>query len=159
VALGAHSTRGRPAPTMSPGLAIDWILVDKSDRSMRLMSGGAVVRQYQVSLGSEPHGDKRREGDGRTPEGNYFLDWRNPKSRFHLSLHISYPDPSDELVAAREGVPPGGAIFIHGSPNWWPFDEFGPPGDWTEGCIAVTSAEIREIWSLAPDGTPIEIRP
>ncbi len=95
------------------------------------------------------------EGDGRTPEGRYVIDWRNARSRFHLSLHISYPDARDHQRAAALGVSPGGDIFIHGTPWWhWLLGR-----DWTAGCIAVSNDDIERIWSLVPDGTLIEIRP
>jgi murein L,D-transpeptidase YafK len=138
--------------------AVDRIVVDKSERRMDLMSGGAVVRSYEIALGSAPVGDKRQEGDGKTPEGSYLIEGRNPKSAFHRSLKISYPDATDRAEAAARGVSPGGDIFIHGAPNWWLLPGQ-PPGDWTRGCIAVTKVEIDEIWRLVPDGTPVEIRP
>ncbi len=137
---------------------IDRIVVEKSQRRMHLMSGDAVVRSYEIALGSAPEGDKQQEGDGKTPEGKYVIEGRNPASAFHLSLKISYPDASDRAAAAARNVSPGGDIFIHGAPNWWLLPGQ-PPGDWTRGCIAVTKAEIEEIWRLVPDGTPVEIRP
>ncbi|HKP25261.1 MAG TPA: L,D-transpeptidase family protein [Dongiaceae bacterium] len=138
--------------------SIDRILVEKSQRRMDLMSGDRVVRSYQIALGSTPQGDKQQEGDGKTPEGKYVIEGRNPSSAFHLSLKISYPDATDRAEAAARGVSPGGNIFIHGAPNWWQLPGQ-PPGDWTLGCIAVTKAEIEEIWRLLPDGTPVEIKP
>ena len=132
----------------------DRVLVDKSDRQLHLMRDGEVWKSYPIGLGFAPEGHKRRQGDGRTPEGDYILDWRNPKSQFHLSIHISYPDRKDKASAKERGVPPGGDIFIHGrhNPN-------GGRRDWTWGCIAVTDAAMDEIWQLVPDGTPITIRP
>jgi murein L,D-transpeptidase YafK len=138
--------------------AVDRIVVEKSQRRMDLMSGETVVRSYQIALGSAPAGDKQREGDGKTPEGKYVIEGRNPSSAFHLSLKISYPDAADRAAAAARNVSPGGDIFIHGAPNWWLLPSQ-PPGDWTRGCIAVTKTEIEEIWRLVPDGTPVEIRP
>ena len=125
-----------------------------------LMNKEKVLKTYRVALGGQPKGPKTREGDGKTPEGRYVIDRRNAKSRFHLALHISYPNTSDVDNARKLGVPPGGDIIIHGLPNG-----FGWMGalhtkwDWTDGCIAVTNAEIEEIWRAVPDGTPIEIRP
>jgi murein L,D-transpeptidase YafK len=139
---------------------VDRVLVLKSERTLQLCSGGSIVRSYKVALGFTPVGAKARKGDGRTPEGRYSLDWRNPGSRFHRSLHISYPNPDDRARARRHGVSPGGDIFVHGLPNG-----FGHIGanhrlvDWTLGCIAVTNEEIEEIWRLVTDGTPIEIKP
>ncbi|MGH6893695.1 MAG: L,D-transpeptidase family protein [Dongiaceae bacterium] len=137
---------------------IDMIVVEKAQRRMDLISDGRVVHSYIIALGSAPSGDKREQGDGRTPEGDYIIDSRNPHSSFHFSLKISYPDASDRADAAARGVSPGGDIFIHGAPNWWLLPGR-PPGDWTRGCIAVTKEEIEEIWRLVPDGTPIKIRP
>jgi len=137
---------------------VDRIVVEKAQRRMDLMSGDVVVRSYQIALGSAPEGDKQQEGDGKTPEGKYVIEGRNPSSAFHLSLKISYPDAADRAAAAARNVSPGGDIFIHGAPNWWMLAGQ-PPGDWTRGCIAVTKAEIEEIWRLVPDGTPVEIRP
>lgn len=116
------------------------------------------MRSYGIALGFAPDGDKGQEGDGKTPEGFYVIEGRNPASAFHLSLKISYPDEADRAAATGQGVAPGGDIFIHGTPNWWLLPGQ-PPGDWTKGCIAVTDAEIEEIWALVKDGTPIEIRP
>ena len=108
-------------------------------------------------LGFAPVGPKRQEGDGKTPEGHYRIDWRNPDSRFHRSLHVSYPDAGDVARAAARGVSPGGLIMIHGQPNALPAGRV--PGDWTDGCIALSNAEIEALWEAVPDGTPIEIRP
>jgi murein L,D-transpeptidase YafK len=118
------------------------------------------VRVYDVALGEEPVGPKEREGDGRTPEGLYVIDGRNPQSRYHRSLRISYPGPEDAARAAKLGVSPGGDIMIHGLQNGlgW-IGALHRTHDWTRGCIAVTNDEIEEIWDLVPDGTPIEIRP
>jgi murein L,D-transpeptidase YafK len=138
--------------------SVDLIVIEKSRRQMALMADGRVVRTYEIALGSAPLGDKEQEGDGRTPEGRYVIEGRNLRSAFHLSLKISYPDAADREAAAARGVAPGGDIFIHGTPNWW-LVPGQPPGDWTRGCIAVTKAEIEEIWRLVPDGTAVEIRP
>jgi murein L,D-transpeptidase YafK len=138
--------------------AVDRIVVEKSQRRMDLMSGETVVRSYQVALGSAPEGDKQQESDGKTPEGKYVIEGRNPSSAFHLSLKISYPDAADRAAAAARNVSPGGDIFIHGAPNWWLLPGQ-PPGDWTRGCIAVTNEEMDVIWQSVQLGTPIEIRP
>jgi murein L,D-transpeptidase YafK len=105
-------------------------------------------------------GYKQREGDGRTPEGRYAIDFKNPRSRFHLALRISYPDASDRDSARRRGVPPGGDIMIHGLPNGlgW-LGKYHLWRDWTDGCIAVTNGQIEEIWASVDVGTPVEIRP
>ncbi len=153
----AWATSPADAPATVSG-KVDRVVVDKSERRLDLMAGGAVVRSYNVALGFAPQGDKAQAGDGRTPEGRYVIEGRNPDSAFHLSLKISYPDAADRAAAAARGVDPGGDIFIHGAPNWWLLPGQ-PSGDWTRGCIAVTDAEIEDIWSLVRDGTPVEIRP
>lgn len=145
----------RPPTTPS---RVDLILVDKSDRALTLFSRGAPIRTYTgLQLGGEPAGAKHFEGDERTPEGWYTIDYRNPRSAYHLSLHISYPTPAQRDFAAGYGRSAGGEIFIHGQPN--ALAEGRVEGDWTDGCIALSNAEIEELWRLAPDGTPIEIRP
>ena len=127
---------------------------------MLLISGSTVLRSYRVALGFDPVGHKVQEGDGRTPEGRYVIERRNPKSAYHLSLRISYPGPEDLARAVELGVDPGGDIFIHGLPNGVGAADRGhPERDWTRGCIAVTDAEIEEIWALVADGTAIEIHP
>jgi murein L,D-transpeptidase YafK len=138
----------------------DKVVVFKSKRLLMLMREGEILSAYRVALGKHPDGRKIKAGDKRTPEGNYVLDARNRDSKFHLALHISYPNESDLVNAQRLGVTPGGDIMIHGLP-----DQFKKLGrlhrlsDWTNGCIAVTNREIEEIWRLVPDGTPIEIKP
>jgi murein L,D-transpeptidase YafK len=132
----------------------DRVLVDKSERQLYLLRGGEVWKSYPIGLGFAPDGHKQREGDGRTPEGDYVLDWRNPKSQFYLSIHISYPDADDKASARARNEPPGGAIFIHGRHSLT-----GARRDWTLGCIAVTDAAMDEIWAAVPNGTPITIRP
>src|SRR5262249_20352104 len=119
-----------------------------------------VPRTYTVSLGRNPIGPKTRNGDHKTPEGLYSLDWRNPQSKFHLSLHVSYPNSHDVANARRDGVEPGGDIMIHGLPNrlWW-IGRFHRWIDWTDGCVAVTNREMDQLWQSVPDGTPVEIRP
>jgi murein L,D-transpeptidase YafK len=156
--LLALAVKSRPAiPELRTEMA-DFVLVDKSDRRLELWRGGEIIRSYRVALGGNPEGPKRQEGDQRTPEGDYVIDYRNPNSRYHLSLHVSYPSAADLLESGRRGVPPGGDIFIHGLPNGWPAS-VAPKVDWTLGCIALDNAEIEEVWSLVPDGTPIRIVP
>jgi murein L,D-transpeptidase YafK len=118
------------------------------------------VRTYRVALGRNPAGPKRQEGDGRTPEGVYTLDWRNPNSNFYRSIHVSYPRAGDDQHAERWGVSAGGLIMLHGLPNGVPAAWVGHPNvDWTNGCIALTNEEIDEIWTLVEDGTTIIIYP
>jgi lipoprotein-anchoring transpeptidase ErfK/SrfK len=138
------------------------VMVYKSERRMDILdSRGRAIRSYQVSLGKTPVGSKERQGDNKTPEGRYTIDWRNPQSAYHLSLRISYPSKADKWRANKQGVNPGGDIFIHGAPNGqgWKKWKYNKSRDWTNGCIAVSDTEIREIWNLVPDGTPIIIKP
>jgi murein L,D-transpeptidase YafK len=121
---------------------------------MLLLRGQSILRAYRIALGRDPVGHKQREGDGKTPEGRYLIDRRNPKSRYHLSLRISYPNAADTARAEAAGVPPGGDIMIHGLK-----DGERREGDWTQGCIAVTNEEMDEIWSLVAEGTEIWIEP
>ena len=118
------------------------------------------VSVVAIALGSDPVGHKRQQGDGRTPEGSYRIDYRNPQSSYHLSLHISYPSSEDQRRAAERGVSPGGEIFIHGlSPGFSWIGAGHTATDWTDGCIALTNDEIEELWRVVPNGTPIEIEP
>ena len=138
----------------------DLVRVDKSERRLELLRKGTVLRSYRVALGNAPEGHKREEGDERTPEGRDVLDWRNPGSSFHTSIHISYPNAADRAAAKAAGRDPGGLIMIHGQPNgfgWWSW--LLQLVDWTDGCIAVTDAEMDEIWTMVDNGTPIEITP
>lgn len=139
---------------------IDKVLVLKSERKLMLLSGDKAVRAYKIALGGQPVGPKTRQGDHKTPEGYYLLDQRNAHSRFHKSLHVSYPNANDATNARKNGVDPGGDIMVHGLPNG--FGWLGSThtfSDWTDGCMAVTNAEMDEIWDLVKNGTPIEIRP
>ena len=142
-----------PPPLASAAERVDEILVDKSERRMTLLRDGRIVKSYLILLGDAPIGRKRQQGDERTPEGRYRITFRNDKSRFHLSLRVSYPNEADRRQARARGVDPGGDIMIHGGT---------PPGysrDWTDGCIALSDAQIEEVWRLVPVGTPITILP
>jgi murein L,D-transpeptidase YafK len=137
----------------------DAIVVHKSERVLELLSGGNVLKRYSVALGGNPVGAKAEEGDSKTPEGSYIIDYRKPDSSFHLALHISYPNEQEKLAAASRGVSPGGLIMIHGIRNGLGFvGRLHLLADWTNGCIAVTNKEIEEISKAVLDGTPIEIR-
>lgn len=150
----------RPVEPLPPGLKADLLVVDKSARRLSVYAHGTLLRSYRVSLGREPVGPKRRQGDRRTPEGRYVIDHHNPASEFHLALHVSYPSPADTARALAVGYPPGGDIMVHGMRNG-----YGWIGhahllvDWTIGCVAVTDSEIEELYRVVPDGTPIEFRP
>lgn len=139
----------------------DYVLLKKAERKLYLYHGDEILKTYRVALGRQPDGHKRRNGDSRTPEGVYVLDWRNPNSKFFRSIHISYPNLSDRSDASERGDSPGGAIMIHGQPKSWVersqllFHD----NDWTEGCVAVQDHEILEIWEIVEDGTTIEILP
>jgi murein L,D-transpeptidase YafK len=143
---------GEPLPLPE----IDFIRIDKSERTMELHANGALVRVIRgIQLGGEPAGPKHFEGDQRTPEGLYEIDWANPDSAYYLSLHISYPNEADRAYAAAKGRSPGGMIMIHGQPNALPAGRI--PGDWTDGCIAVSNEEMEALWASVPDGTLVEI--
>jgi murein L,D-transpeptidase YafK len=138
----------------------DLVEVFKARRRIELTRQGNLLRAYRVALGFAPERHKEREGDGRTPEGCYSIDARNPRSRFYLSLRVSYPDEKDKAHAARLGLSPGGDIYIHGQPNGWrKLAVRHPDRDWTTGCVAVTDREMREIWALVPTGTRVVIHP
>lgn len=139
------------------GPEVTSIEVHKSARSMYLLHHGRVLKSYKIALGGSPIGHKQFEGDRKTPEGTYYIDRHNPNSRFHLSVGISYPNPTDRAFARSQGKSPGGDIFIHGLPNHG--KDRPRPADWTDGCIAVSDKEIEEIYSMLRVGTPITIYP
>jgi len=134
------------------------IVIYKRERLLSLTTGGLNFLNCQIALGFAPLGHKDREGDGRTPEGQYAIDFKNDKSRYHLSLRIDYPRPADRERAAALGVDPGGDIMIHGQPNWLaPQPDEVLAGDWTLGCVAVSNAEIERIFAAVPLGCPVDI--
>ena len=133
----------------------DRIVVTKSARRLDLVRGAVVIRSYPIRLGEHPVGPKVFQLDGRTPEGEYVIDWRTRATHYHLALHISYPQPENIVRAAKYHLPPGGAIFIHGTPG----TDKRFQRDWTDGCIAVSNRAIEEIWKAVDNGTPVEIRP
>ena len=138
----------------------DRVVIEKSSRQLHLIQDGKPFRTFKIALGIRPVGDKKQEGDFRTPEGRYLLDRRNPNSDFFLSIHVSYPDAADRREAADLGVNPGGAIMIHGQPNVPTRSEaYYQTQDWTNGCIAVSNSDMIDIWLMTGDNTPIEIRP
>lgn len=149
-----------PEPPALPPLVgtVERIVVEKSARRLVLLQSGKAVRVYRIALGFSPVGDKVRQGDGRTPEGVYRIDRRNDRSAYHLSLGLDYPQAEDRARARTGGFDPGGDIMIHGQPNAMP-DEMVLKGDWTAGCIAVSNAEIREIWAATDTETLVEVRP
>ena len=140
--------------------SVDRILIEKKERRLMLISKGEVLKTYKIALGGNPNGPKERQGDNKTPEGTYVIDSRNKDSRYHLSLHISYPNEKDKKRAKQLGVSPGGDIMIHGIKNGFSWvGDLHTEVDWTKGCIAVTDEEIEEIDKLAPNGTIVEVRP
>ncbi|MCV9963124.1 L,D-transpeptidase family protein [Pararhizobium sp. BT-229] len=138
----------------------DSVIVFKEARRLQLLQGTKLLREFPIALGGRPVGHKGQEGDQKTPEGYYLLDWRNSSSGYYRSIHISYPAPADIAAATAKGVDPGGMIMIHGQRNYFGWLAYlTQMFDWTDGCIAVTNAQMDEIWGLVPDNTPIEIKP
>lgn len=153
--LAASSTPARAATGRS-----DRLVVEKAARQLSIVRAGAVVRTFRVALGRQPVGTKLYEGDGRTPEGLYFVDARNPSSNFYRALRISYPNRHDRRRAERLGERAGGLVMIHGLPPdrvAWAADHW--KFNWTNGCIAVNNREMDELWASVEIGTPVEIRP
>ena len=140
--------------------SVSRVLIEKGERRLTLISKDKALKSYRIALGGNPNGPKERIGDNRTPEGTYVIDSRNRDSRYHLSLHISYPNEKDRRRAKELGVSPGGNIMIHGLKNGFAWvSDLHSEVDWTKGCVAVTNDEIEEIARLVPDGTVVEIRP
>lgn len=138
----------------------DSIIVFKSERRLVLMENGKTLKEYHISLGDEPVGHKEQEGDEKTPEGLYKIDYRITNTKYHYSLHISYPNADDILHAAGLNVSPGGDITIHGCPeNMSYLEDYYINNDWTDGCIALSNNDIKEVAEAVPDGTPIYINP
>lgn len=139
---------------------VDLVVIKKSKSMMQLLQHGKVLKQYRIAMGDSPKGHKLSEGDQRTPEGRYVLDYKKPNSTYYRSIHISYPNDEDRFRARALGVNPGGQIMIHGEN---PHSELSPEEaqqyNWTNGCIAVTNQQMDEIWKLVDAGTPIEIWP
>lgn len=160
--LAGCSSKPTRHATVEPNHA-DKVVVKKSQRKLELHNNGRVIREYRVALGGSPDGHKFREGDQRTPIGDYMLNWRNPSSNFYKSIHISYPSERDKMVSRSMGYTnPGGMIMIHGLPNYVQSEALRQQyanRDWTQGCIAVQNHEMDEIWALVRDGTPIKILP
>ena len=156
-ALLAAEDRSAPA-LAAENLRADRVLIDKSDRKLVLYQGEEAIFETDIALGFSPTGDKQAEGDGRTPEGEYRIDRRNDQSKYYLSLGLNYPTAEQKAEAAAEGRDPGGDIFIHGQPNLTP-GALTLPGDWTNGCIAVSNAAMRRIWRHVAMGTTVEVRP
>lgn len=139
---------------------VDRVVVHKAQRRLDLMHGGNVVRSYHIALGLNPTGQKERSGDFRTPEGDYRLARRNSRSDYFLSIEVSYPNETDLRRARARHWQTGGSIMIHGLPNLMKHDvDYYQRTDWTDGCIAVSDADMVEIWMLTADNAPIDILP
>lgn len=136
------------------GPEVTQVQVHKADRKMYLLHNDKLLKSYDIALGFAPVGHKQFEGDGKTPEGLYYISHRNPNSQYHLSLGISYPNEADVAFAEAADKPPGGDIFIHGGPN-------GPISqrDWTVGCVALTDREMEVVYSMIKPGTPVYLLP
>jgi murein L,D-transpeptidase YafK len=145
---------------LDPQARADHVVVHKKDHTLTLFNNGKALKIYKVALGRNVVGPKTERDDHKTPEGFYILDRRNEHSHFYRSIHISYPNAEDRERARKLGVEPGGDIMIHGLPNGagW-IGSLHRLHDWTDGCVAVTDAEMDEIWRAISDGTPIEIQP
>ncbi len=141
------------------GPEVTHVVVNKGARKVHLLHNDSVLKSYKMDLGFAPEGHKERRGDGKTPEGTYLIDRRNPNSEFHLSLGISYPNDADRLRALAAGYNPGGDIFIHGEPNKKADRKQSKRPDWTAGCISVKNRQIETMYAMVKDGTPITITP
>ena len=139
---------------------VDAVLVIKSEKRLYLLNNGVPFASFSTTFGANPTGHKQAQGDERTPEGDYLLDYKNPNSKFYKSIHISYPNAEDRANARRLGVDPGGDVMIHGQANGWEWAaalvQFFP---WTDGCIALSNQDMEQVWMAVDPGTPIEIRP
>lgn len=154
---GTQPSMLRPSDTLP---VVDRVVVHKAQRRLDLMHGGNVVRSFHVALGLNPTGQKERSGDFRTPEGDYRLERRNSRSDYFLSIEVSYPNQTDLRRAHARHWQAGGSIMIHGLPNLMKHDvDYYQRTDWTDGCIAVSNADMVEIWMLTPDNAPIDILP
>lgn len=158
-ALFFHKPELAPRPVL-PALVgpVDRIVVEKAARRMVVYRGDVALREYRVALGFAPAGAKVQQGDGKTPEGVFRIDRLNAQSRYHLSVGLDYPQAADRARAAAGGHDAGGDIFIHGQPNAVADDTL-LTGDWTAGCIAVSNAEIREIFAAVSMGAVVDVRP
>ena len=158
ITYAKSSTKNTAQQTIPTDVTIDKVFVDKSERVLKLLSGDKVIKTYHIALGDSPAGHKRQQGDERTPTGSYKLDYKNEKSSYYRSIHVSYPNASDKAQARKRGVSPGGDIMIHGQKNGFGhLAALTQKRDWTDGCIAVTDDEMDEIMSVYKAGMLIEI--
>ena len=162
ISLGGQAFAAPNDVALWTPLKADRLVVLKGERRLVLMRGDRVLKVFRVALGRYPKGHKVRQGDSKTPEGTYTVDYRldSDRSKFYRALHISYPNRQDRERARRLGVDPGGQIMIHGLPTKWSAKDVGHPRlDWTQGCIALTNREMDQVWKMVDDGTTIEIHP
>lgn len=158
ITYAKSSTKNTAQQTILTDVTIDKVFVDKSERVLKLLSDDKVIKTYHIALGDSPAGHKRQQGDERTPTGSYKLDYKNEKSSYYRSIHVSYPNASDKAQARKRGVSPGGDIMIHGQKNGFGhLAALTQKRDWTDGCIAVTDDEMDEIMSVYKAGMLIEI--
>jgi len=147
-------------PIIAASKTADLVRVKKSEARLYLVQHGVPFASFHVAFGPHPQGPKSRQGDGRTPEGRYLLDSRNPHSSYYKALHVSYPNAEDRRHAAQLGVSPGGDIMVHGQPNGWgAYAALTQRSNWTLGCIALSNEDMDVVWDSVPVGTPIEIDP
>ncbi|MDO5705416.1 MAG: L,D-transpeptidase family protein, partial [Paracoccus sp. (in: a-proteobacteria)] len=151
---GGDSLSGHSKFRSYNGPPVTQIVVNKGARKMYLLNGQSVLKSYDVELGNQPVGAKRFEGDGKTPEGVYFIDRFNPRSSYHLSVGVSYPNPQDTAFAESMGFRAGSDIFIHGRGAEGASARAARKKDWTAGCIAVEDSEIEEIFAMLRPGVP-----
>jgi len=157
-AIATAKNIAKQPQTIPSDVVIDKVFVDKSERRLQLLSGDKVIKSYHIALGGNPIGHKQQEGDQRTPIGSYILDYKNEKSQYYRSIHVSYPNAVDKARAKKHGMSPGGAIMIHGQKNGFgALAMLNQQRDWTAGCLAVTNDEMDEIMATVKVGTPIEI--
>ncbi|GIU43729.1 hypothetical protein BEL05_00260 [Shewanella colwelliana] len=161
LSVAASSIQNSPHSASQSSIGkVDLVVVNKSDTSMLLMRNGKVLRRYKIAMGDRPVGHKLQEGDQRTPEGRYILDYKKSDSAYYRAIHISYPNEEDKLRADALGIDPGGQIMIHGqNPNSTLTPDEAQKLNWTDGCIAIKNHEIDELWQAIDTGTPIEIWP
>jgi murein L,D-transpeptidase YafK len=148
------------APSAHAGEKADRVLVEKSERLLHLYKAGKLLASYRIALGGEPVGAKQQQGDNKTPEGHYILDFKKPDSAYYKAIHVSYPNAKDRDNAGKLGVSPGGDIMIHGQPNGYGWAAgMTQRFDWTLGCIALTDEDMEAVWQAVDVGTPIQIKP
>ena len=140
--------------------SIDMIIIKKSQRVLYAVKDDKVIKKYDIAIGKNPIGHKVKEGDKKTPEGYYFIDGKNAKSKFFLSLHTSYPNFHDKRVAEKNNLNPGSHIAIHGLPSISVLSQYlYNSSDWTDGCIALNNKDMEELWNMSEEGTQILIKP